>query len=94
MNKEPWYKAYAYHAGHEDILLEFDSVEDFEKTVPHNHKININKITFYESCVWLKYEKVFGGYPSIQQIKLGRNKRPNGYTVLDLLQEDNYGEHF
>ena len=91
--KEPWYKAYAYHAGCEDILSEFANEKEFENTIPINHRLNVNKITLYESCIWLKYERMFGGYPSIQQIRLVRNKSKS-YTMQDLIPEDNYAEHF
>jgi hypothetical protein len=91
--KEPWYKDYAARGGCEDILSEFENVEEFQSTIPFGHQLNINKITLYEASIWLTYERTYGVYPTIKQINIARNL-PRAYTVQDLIPEDNYAEHF
>ena len=94
MNKAPWYKAYPSYSDHVELLEEFTE-DEFNATVPFTHMVNINKVTLHEVCVWLKYERAFGRYPTPKQINAVRERLGKWYSVNDFTkQEDNYGEHF
>lgn len=94
MNEEPWYKAYPSWSAHVDLLSEFTE-KGFNETIPLDHQLNINKSTLHEACVWLKYARAIGVYPTTKQINTVRAKKSK-YSVTDFYthEEDNYGEHF